>query len=117
MAHFAELDEDNKVLRVIVVSNNDCGNVEFPESESIGQAFLASLGLVGVWKQTSYNSSFRKHYAGVGSVYIQANDTFTTPQPFPSWVLDLNYEWQSPIPKPDADGFWFWDEAQQQWIR
>lgn len=117
MAHFAELDENNKVLRIIVVSNNDCGNLEFPESEPIGQTFLASLGLAGVWKQTSYSSNFRQHYAGIGSIYIEENDSFTTPQPFPSWSLDLNHEWKAPIPKPQEDGWWEWNEVEQKWQR
>jgi hypothetical protein len=117
MAHFAELDENNKVLRVIAVSNDDCGDLEFPESEPIGQAFIASLGIEGAWKQTSYNATFRQFYAGIGCVYLPEEDVFTSPPPFPSWTLDTNNEWQSPTPKPDADGFWYWDEATQQWVR
>ena len=64
MAHFAQVD-NGIVLYVIVVSNEDCGNLPFPESEPIGQAFLASLGLVGEWLQTSYNGNFRGCYAGI----------------------------------------------------
>ena len=65
MAHFAKI-ENNTVTNVIVVSNDDCGGGEFPASELIGQAFLASLDLTGEWRQTSYNSNFRGTYAGIG---------------------------------------------------
>ena len=76
MAHFAQLDEQNKVVTVNVVNNSDCGGGDFPESEPIGQAFLASLGLAGVWKQTSYSGSFRGKYAGQGCTYDATNDVF-----------------------------------------
>jgi hypothetical protein len=59
MAHFAKINEENIVQQVIVVNNSDCGGLEFPESESIGQSFINSIGLTGTWKQTSYNSNFR----------------------------------------------------------
>ncbi|MFZ9892030.1 MAG: hypothetical protein ACO3FL_09315 [Ilumatobacteraceae bacterium] len=65
MAHFAKI-ENNTVTSVIVVSNDDCGGGDFPESEPIGQAFLASLGLSGEWLQTSYHANFRGRYAAVG---------------------------------------------------
>jgi hypothetical protein len=65
MAHFAQVD-NGIVQQVIVIANADCGDKEFPASEPIGQAFIASLGLDGEWKQTSYNSNFRSVYAGIG---------------------------------------------------
>lgn len=65
MAHFA-LVTNNVVENVIVIANSDCGGGDFPESEPVGQAFIASLGLAGEWKQTSYNANFRGVYAGVG---------------------------------------------------
>lgn len=65
MAHFAQIS-DGLVQQVIVVANSDCNNLDFPESEPIGQAFISSLGLDGEWKQTSYNSNFRGCYAGIG---------------------------------------------------
>ena len=64
MAHFAQVT-NNKVIEVIVVSNNDCDNLPFPESEPVGQAFIASLGIPGDWLQTSYNGNFRGTYAGI----------------------------------------------------
>lgn len=79
MAHFAEV-KDNVVQQVIVVSNDDCGGGEFPESEPIGQAFIASLGLEGEWLQTSYSGSFRGIYAGIGLIYDEESDTFVVPE-------------------------------------
>lgn len=76
MAHFAQLDENNVVRQVLVVNNEDCAGGDFPASESVGQEFLASLGLAGVWKQTSYNHNFRGRYAGIGFVYDAGLDEF-----------------------------------------
>jgi hypothetical protein len=117
MAHFAELDENNTVLRVIVVSNDDCGGGDFPESEPIGQAFIESLGLGGRWKQTSYNNNFRKNGANIGAKYLEDKDVFTTIKQFESWRLNLNDEWEAPLPKPSEDGYWEWNEAEQKWQR
>jgi hypothetical protein len=79
MAHFAKIT-NGKVGQVIVVSNDDCGGGDFPTSEPIGQAFIASLGLTGEWRQTSYNSNFRGTYAGIGMSYDTVTDTFTPPE-------------------------------------
>lgn len=78
MAHFAKI-ENNIVTQVIVVSNDDCGGGNFPKSEPIGQAFIASIGLDGEWKQTSYSGSFRGCYAGIGSTYDEDADSFVAP--------------------------------------
>jgi hypothetical protein len=79
MAHFAKVENNATITNVIVVANADCGNLEFPESEPIGQAFIASLGLDGVWKQTSYNNNFRDTYAGIGYTYDADLDKFISP--------------------------------------
>lgn len=76
MAHFAQIDTDNVVQQVIVISNDDCGGGNFPESEPIGQAFIASLGLDGEWLQTSYSGSFRGTYAGIGMLWNPQTQTF-----------------------------------------
>lgn len=68
MAHFAQV-KDNVVTDVIVVSNDDCDNLPFPDSEPVGQAFIASLGIIGDWLQTSYNGNFRGCYAGIGFTF------------------------------------------------
>lgn len=78
MAHFAKV-ENGIVTQVIVVSNDDCGDGDFPESEPIGQAFLASIGLDGDWYQTSYNAKFRERYAGIGFRYDEEADVFVAP--------------------------------------
>lgn len=79
MAHFAQIDQTNTVTQVIVVSNDDCGGGNFPESEPIGQAFIASLGLTGTWLQTSYHATFRGIYAGIGFTYDAETDQFVAP--------------------------------------
>jgi len=76
MAHFAQINNENVVQQVIVVSNDDCGGGEFPESEPIGQAFIASIGLEGTWLQTSYHGNFRGRYAGIGYTYDPVLDEF-----------------------------------------
>ncbi len=79
MAHFAQVDENNVVRQVIVVANDDCGGGDFPESEPIGQAFIASLGLPGTWLQTSYHANFRGKYAGIQDTYDPELDEFVAP--------------------------------------
>ena len=78
MAHFARID-DGIVREVIVIDNADCGGGDFPESESVGQAFIASIGLAGEWRQTSYNGNFRGTYAGIGYTYGSDLDEFVAP--------------------------------------
>ena len=109
MAHFARI-ENNIVTNVIVISNNDCPG-DFPDSEPIGQAFIAGLGLEGEWKQTSYNASFRGLFAGIGFTFDGSN--FIPPQPYPSWVLDGLF-WVPPIPYPNYEARW--DESTQSWV-
>jgi len=81
MAHFAQLNDSNVVTQVIVIGNDDCGGGSFPASEAAGQSFIASLGLGGTWKQTSYNGNFRGKYAGIGDTYNAELDEFVTPTP------------------------------------
>jgi hypothetical protein len=78
MAHFAQINDQQIVQQVIVISNDDCGGGNFPESEPIGQAFIASLGLIGEWLQTSYHANFRGKYAGIGDTWDGTN--FVPPQ-------------------------------------
>ena len=79
MAHFAKM-ENNKVTTVINIANEDCGGGEFPESEPIGQAFIASLGLNGLWLQTSYHANFRNIYASINDEFDSALNIFVTPE-------------------------------------
>ena len=115
MAHFAELDADNMVKRVIVVSNSDTADASGVEKEHIGAAFCERL-LGGTWKQTSYNGNIRKRYAGIGYTYDTGRDAFITSQPYPSWVLDANAEWQAPVPMPDDGKMYGWNEATLAWV-
>lgn len=69
MAYFANIDEQNLVTQVIAVNNETIEFLPFPESEPVGQEFIASLGIEGLWLQTSYNANFRGHYAGIGFTY------------------------------------------------
>ena len=82
MAHFAKI-ENGIVQQVIVVANSDFGNMDFPASEPVGQAFIASLGLDGEWLQTSYNANFRGAYAGTG--YTWNGTDFVVPVVVPDW--------------------------------
>jgi hypothetical protein len=117
MASFAQIDETNTVIQVIGISNQICGEptLVFPDTDSAGRAFIANtLNLNGTWLQTSYNGSFRGCYAGVGYTYDAVADAFVAPQPFPSWSLDSNHDWQPPTPKPEGD--WLWDESELSWV-
>ena len=119
MAYFAELDDNNTVLRVISVSNDVCGEptLDFPDTCVTGRVFIADvLKLEGTWKQTSYNNNFRKRYAGIGYTYNETADVFITPQPFPSWSLDDNNDWQPPMAKPNDGNYYYWDEESFSWL-
>ena len=98
MAHFAELDNNNVVLRVVVVGN-DC----VPSDEHIdGETWCINFFKGGTWKQTSYNHNFRKQYAGIDYVYNASKNKFLTQQPFASWALDDSDDWQAPITYPSV---------------
>jgi hypothetical protein len=113
MAHFAQLDENNIVINVIVVNNSDILDENGQESEAIGKQFCTNL-LGGEWVQTSYNGNMRKQYASISGTYDAVNDVFISEKPYPSWILDENFDWQAPIPMPGED--YEWDEETQQWI-
>ena len=120
MAHFAELGENNVVLQVIVVDNKDIKDTFGVEQEEIGIAFCRNL-LGGTWKQTSYNASFRKNYAGVGYTYDSVRDAFLPPKTYPSWVLnEATCQWEAPLPKPDdvdfPNRYYRWQEETLSWI-
>jgi hypothetical protein len=106
MAHFARIDENNIVREILVVDNSQ---------EHRGQEFLANdLQLGGRWIQTSYNNNFRKQYAGIGYTYDETKDIFVSPQPFPSWTLDENWDWKAP--KERQNELCYWDEETLDWI-
>lgn len=117
MAYFAQLDENNIVLQVISIDNAIAQDPAPSNSEPLGQDFIAKvLGFSGKWKQTSYHRNFRKQYAGPGFRYDAEADVFIAPQPYPSWSLDENHDWQPPVPRPSNPGIWSWDEETASWI-
>ena len=118
VAHFAKITETNTVTQVVVVNNNDVGNLDFPTSEPLGQNFLAIFyGDNSVWRQTSYNGKFRKNFAGIGYFYDEKRDAFIAPQPYPSWILDENTcRWEPPAPYINDGNVYRWDEETQSWV-
>lgn len=119
MAHFAQLDENNLVLQVVVVSNNDCLDESGNESEKVGIEFCKTLfGENTIWKQTSYNANFRKNYAGIGFKYDGKFDAFIEPKPFSSWTLnETTCTWEAPTPMPFDGYLYTWNEQTITWNR
>lgn len=145
MAHYAELDKNNIVLRVIVIDNFDClsdqvknnnsaitkdflygesgdtislngQNIKW-EDEEKGKQFLRKLfGNKTIWVKTSYNGNIRKNYAGIGFTYDKNRDAFIPPQPYKSWTLnETTCQWNAPVPCPDDGKMYFWNEDKQVW--
>jgi hypothetical protein len=124
MAHWAEIGENNTVVRVLVGDNND------PNGDEGYQWLIDNLG--GRWIKTSYNArngkrvnpvtnemtdepALRAHFAGIGFMYLENLDIFMPPKEYPSWILDTtDYTWVAPVPRPDS-GFWYWDEDTLSW--
>ena len=131
MAHFAQIDSNNLVTQVIVVSNDDTSDSNGVEVESIGVAFCQKLlGAETNWKQTSYNSNMRGNYAGIGYTYmtgvrtlgVASTDIFIDPQPAPSWSVGIQTaKWYPPdnpgeapaltVSEADAGKYYEWDES------
>lgn len=107
MSHFAELDENNVVLRVLVGDNN------LPNEGY--DWFIENFG--GRWVQTSYNANFRKNFAGIGFTYDEVRDAFIPPKPYESWVLnEETCLWESPVPYPEDGKVYYWNEDSLTWI-
>ena len=120
MSHFAKIDKDNVVIHISVVDNKDILDNSGYESEVIGIAYLQSVHGNNTnyrWKQTSYNGTFRKNYAGVGYTYDSTRDAFIAPQNYPSWILNkTTCQWESPVAYPDDDKVYSWDELTTNWV-
>ena len=121
MAHFAELDYSNVVKRVVVVGNDittAAGPLGSNDMHVDGETWCVNFFKGGNWKQTSYNNNFRKQYAGKGYTFDAAKNKFISPQPFASWALDGNDDWQAPVtyPTDTTDKHISWDEDNQKWI-
>ena len=107
MAHWAEIDENNIVLRVTVGDNN--------EPDEGYQWLIDNLG--GTWVKTSYNGTIRKNFAAIGFTYDELRDAFIPPKPFASWVLNEDTcQWEAPTPYPSDDKIYDWDEETLSWI-
>jgi hypothetical protein len=118
MAHFAEINENNKVTRVIVVHNNELLGANGVEHEEKGIQFCERLFGHKNWVQTSYNGNMRYNFAGIGYTWDSENDAFYAPQPYASWSLDENFIWQAPVPYPEdasEDKLYEWDEDTLSW--
>ena len=118
MAHFAQLDQNNVVVQVIVVDDKNTQTEIGIESEEVGIAFCKQLfGEHTKWLQTSYSGSIRGAFAGVGYVYDSRTDTFLPPRPYLSWVFDnKTKQWAPPVSKPEGDGVYMWDESVTNWV-
>jgi hypothetical protein len=115
MAHFAQLDENNKVLQVIVVANEELME-NGAESEHKGIAFCKTLlGADTNWVQTSYNATFRKNYAGIDFTYDPIANHFFAPQPYPSWELNADAQWEAPVAMPTDGKAYTWNEKDLTW--
>jgi hypothetical protein len=109
MAHYAYLDENNIVIAVIV------GKDETELIDDLDTETYYALNTPYTVKRTSYNGNIRKQYAGIGFTYNPLADVFIAPQPYSSWSLDENFDWQPPTPRPE-EGLWVWDEDELKWI-
>jgi hypothetical protein len=109
MAHYAFLDENNVVTEVIT-GIDETELIEGLDTETWYGNFRGQ-----VCKRTSYNNNIRKQYAGIGYSYDSVADVFIAPQPYLSWSLDENFDWQPPTPRPEGMG-WRWDEATLSWV-
>ena len=118
MAHFAQLDENDKVLQVIVVANKDTSDDKGVEKEEIGIAFCKSLfGEDTKWIQTSYNGNFRGNYASIGAQYDKTNDVFYPNPIFSDWVINkTTWQWEAPTPCPNDGKPYDWDETKHAWV-
>jgi hypothetical protein len=114
MAHYARLNVENFVEQVIVI-NNDDEMENGVVNEVTGIMFCIALTGHPFWRKTSYNNNIRKQYAGIGYTYDPIKDIFVAPQPYPSWVLDSNSDWQAPTPRPQDGNLYYWDESTLSW--
>lgn len=119
MAHFAKLDDNNRVIDVYVVNNTELIDSQGIEREELGVEFLTKLFGHTLWKQTSYNGNFRKNYAGYNYTYDETRDAFIPPKDFPSWIFnESTCRWEAPVPIPEdhlVDKVYLWDETLSYW--
>lgn len=121
MAHYALINSDNIVVQVItgidenIIQTDTDGTVVGGSSEAWENFYSSLPWFAGLYcKRTSYNNNIRKQYAGIGFTYDTNVDIFIAPQPYPSWSLDNNFDWQPPTPMP-TEGVWIWNEDSLSW--
>ena len=124
MAHFAQLNSENKVIAILKVENSVITDENNKEQESLGVVFLKNLfGSDKIYKQTSYNNTFRKNYARIGDTYDETRNAFISDKPFISWILNEDTcRYESPVPHPDPNGLetgfvYNWDEENVTWVK
>jgi len=116
MASFAKIGLNNKVIEVLSVKNEVLHDSNGVEQESIGIDFLTKLTGWAIWKQTSYNSNFRKNHAGIGYTYDEDRDAFIPKKPFNSWVLnEITCQWEAPVAYPTDGQYYKWNETIKNW--
>ena len=116
MAYFAELNNENIVIRVIQINNEIILDDNGVEQEQLGIDFCKQLlNSENDWKKTSFNNSIRKNFASVNFIYDSVKDIFIPPKPFDSWILDENDEWQPPVNHPNDGSNYRWNEDTQNW--
>ena len=116
MAHFAKIGLNSKVISVHSVHNNVLKDANGVEDENLGIEFLTNLHGWAIWKQTSYDGSIRKNFAGIGFTYDEDRDAFIAPKPYASWILnEETCQWDAPVVKPDDEQRYSWNEETQQW--
>jgi hypothetical protein len=118
MSHFAQINENNIVINVLVVDNENIENLPFPNSEPVGVSFLKNLfGQNTNWVQTSYNNNFRIRYAGIGYTYDVEKDAFISPKPYNSWILNNEtLLWEPPVSQPTDGKKYTWFEPNKEWV-
>lgn len=109
MAHYAFLDQ-NFIVTEVITGVDETQLIDGLDTETWYANYRGQP-----CKRTSYNGNIRKQYAGIGYTYDETNDIFVSPQPYPSWALDSNFDWQAPVPYPEHGGIYIWNEETQSW--
>jgi hypothetical protein len=110
MAHYAFLDH-NFIVTEVITGVDETELIDGLDTETWYANYRGQP-----CKRTSYHGNIRKQYAGIGYTYDETNDIFVSPQPYPSWTLDANFDWEAPVPYPTDGGYYIWDETTQTWV-
>lgn len=118
MANFANINSNNKVITIISIDDKNCENLNFPDSEQVGQSYINDiLKKTGRWLQTSYNNNFRHTYASIDGYYVEELDAFIQKKPFDSWILnEETKKWEPPVIYPNDSKKYKWNENNKNWV-